>query len=79
MIHRPRSTQGKSVSYEPPSINFHLGQTPPREPGVGEHRANGCEPGEGTVDASFSPHPASSLRSESDLSPPGRGDCSRQP
>jgi hypothetical protein len=31
-------TQGKSMRYEPPAINFHLGETPPREPqGGGEH------------------------------------------
>jgi hypothetical protein len=26
------STQRKSISYEPPAINFHLEETPPREP-----------------------------------------------
>jgi hypothetical protein len=31
-------TQGKSMRYEPPAINFHLRETPPREPqGGGEH------------------------------------------
>jgi hypothetical protein len=31
-------TQDKSMRYEPPAINFHLGETPPREPqGGGEH------------------------------------------
>src|SRR4029077_17491317 len=31
-------TQEKSMRYEPPAINFHLGETPPREPqGGGEH------------------------------------------
>jgi TRAP-type C4-dicarboxylate transport system permease small subunit len=30
--------QGNSTCYEPPAINFHLGETPPREPqGGGEH------------------------------------------
>src|SRR4029450_7157387 len=32
--------QGNSTCYEPPAINFHLGETPPREPqGGGEHTA----------------------------------------
>ena len=31
-------TQGKSIRYELPGTNFHLGETPPREPqGGGEH------------------------------------------
>src|SRR4029450_14081415 len=30
--------QGNSTCYEPPAINFHLGETPPREPQGGGER-----------------------------------------
>jgi hypothetical protein len=38
-------TQEKSARYELPAINFHLRETPPREPqGGGEHTERGCGP-----------------------------------
>ena len=46
------------MRYEPPAINFHLGETPPREPkGRGRPRERGRVRGFGPVDKSRPPHP----------------------